>query len=269
AQSLKVLLTQAWREGEVHITFKFRTLGDQGAAVRWLSSRMVIMYDSSGRPVRMIGVMVDVTAQQLVEQERADLIAREQKARRDAENANRAKDEFLAMLGHELRNPLSAITAAIEVLNRISADGEQAARVRMIITRQTRHLARLMDDLLDVARVITGKIHLSQQPMNLGATVQRLVNTMKMTGLVAQHPVDVDVCDVWINADAMRLEQIVNNLVTNAVKYSSEQGRIQVIVQKLGERARLQVIDEGAGIPEHLLPRIFDLFVQGERTLER
>src|SRR5690606_41388119 len=93
---------------------------------------------------------------------------------------------------------------------------------------------------------ITGRLDLSHEPRILGVTVHRLVNTMKMTGLVAQHPVDVDVCDVWINADAMRLEQIVNNLVTNAVKYSSEQGRIQVIVQKLGERARLQVIDEGA-----------------------
>ena len=268
AQALKNLLTQAWREAQGHVTFKFRTLGE-GDSVRWLSSRMVIMYDSGGRPVRMIGVMVDVTAQQQVEQDRAHLIAQEQKARLDAENANRAKDEFLAMLGHELRNPLSAISAAIEVLNRISSQGDQAVRVRMIITRQTRHLARLMDDLLDVARVIAGKIHLSLQPVNLGATVQRLVNTMKMAGLVGQHPVDIDATDVWIHADAMRLEQIVNNLVTNAVKYSPADCRIKVIVRQDGARARLQVIDQGVGIPENLLPRIFDLFVQGERTLDR
>lgn len=268
AQSLRAVLTQAWREGQGHITFKFRTL-DEGAAMRWLSSRMVIMYDGSGRPVRMIGVMVDITVQQQVEQERAHLIAQEQKARLDAENANRAKDEFLAMLGHELRNPLSAISAAIEVLNRISSQGDQAVRVRMIITRQTRHLARLMDDLLDVARVIAGKIHLSLQPVNLGASVQRLVNTMKMAGLVGQHPVEVDVQDVWINADAMRLEQIVNNLVTNAVKYSPPDGRIKVSVRAQGQFARMQISDQGMGIPENLLPRIFDLFVQGERTLDR
>jgi PAS domain S-box-containing protein len=268
AQALKTLLTQAWREGQAHVTFKFRTLGEN-AAMRWLSSRMVIMYDSGGRPVRMIGVMVDVTAQQLVEQERAHLIAQEQKARLDAENANRSKDEFLAMLGHELRNPLSAISAAIEVLNRIPSQGDQAVRVRMIITRQTRHLARLMDDLLDVARVIAGKIHLSLQPVNLGATVQRLVNTMKMAGLVGQHVVETEVRDAWIQADAMRLEQIVNNLVTNAVKYSPADARIKVIVRHDGLHARLQVIDRGVGIPDHLLPRIFDLFVQGERTLDR
>ena len=273
AQALKHLLTQAWREGQAHVTFKFRTLSGMADTARhterWLSSRMVIMYDPNGRPVRMIGVMVDVTAQQLVEQERAHLIAQEQKARMEAENANRAKDEFLAMLGHELRNPLSAISAAIEVLNRIPAQGDQAVRVRMIITRQTRHLARLMDDLLDVARVIAGKIHLSRQPVNLGATVHRLVNTMKLAGLVGTHPVDIDVTDAWINADAMRLEQIVNNLVTNAVKYSPADCRIRIIVRKEGANARLQVIDQGVGIPENLLPRIFDLFVQGERTLDR
>lgn len=268
AQALKVLLNQAWREGQAHITFKFRTQ-DEPAAMRWLSSRMVIMYDSGGSPVRMIGVMVDVTAQQQVEQERAHLIAREQKARQDAENANRAKDEFLAMLGHELRNPLSAISAAIEVLNRISSQSDQATRVRMIITRQTRHLARLMDDLLDVARVIAGKIHLSLQPVNLGATVHRLVSTMKMASLLGEHPLELEVHDVWIQADAMRLEQIVNNLVTNAVKYSPAGSRIKVVVRQEGQRARLQVIDQGVGIPESLLPHVFDLFVQGERTLDR
>lgn len=268
ANNLKNHLSQIWKEGLEQVTFRFRTKrGEQSP--RWLSSRMVVLYDSDIKPVRMIGVMVDVTVQQLVEQERARLIMHEQKARQEAENANRAKDEFLAMLGHELRNPLSAISAAIEVLNRISSQDEQATRVRMIITRQTRHLARLMDDLLDVARVIAGKIHLSCQPVNLGATVQRLVNTMKMAGLLRAHPIEVEVVDVWIHADAMRLEQIVSNLVTNAVKYSPEDALIKVQVGQDGGQARLQVIDQGAGIPEQLLPRIFDLFVQGERTLDR
>ena len=265
---LRDLLNKTWHDGLEQMTFKFRTQGGNQSS-RWLSSRLVTLYDSVGKPVRMIGVMVDITMQQEVEQERAHLIVQEQKARQDAENANRSKDEFLAMLGHELRNPLSAISAAIEVLNRINGQDEQAARVRMIITRQTRHLARLMDDLLDVARVIAGKIHLSCQPVNLGTTVQRLVHTMKMAGLMREHPVEVEADDVWINADAMRLEQIVNNLVTNAVKYSPDASLIKVRVWRDGDHARMQVVDQGAGIPGHLMPRIFDLFVQGERTLDR
>lgn len=268
ARALEVLLQQAWRDQLEQVTFKFRTAG-QIDIERWLSSRMVILYTPEGVPTRMIGVMVDVTVQQQIEHERARLIAQEHQARLEAERANRAKDEFLAMLGHELRNPLSAISAAIEVLNRISSQDEQAVRVRTIITRQTRHLARLMDDLMDVARVIAGKIHLSRQPVNLGSMVHRLVSTMQMAGLLQDHPVSLDVEEVWVDGDAMRLEQIVNNLVTNAVKYSAPDKPIQVRVVRADGRARLEVIDQGPGIPEALLPHIFDLFVQGERTLDR
>lgn len=267
APTIEAVLAQAWAEQAQQVVFKFRTAGQ--AEQRWLSSRTVMLYGADGTPIRLIGVMVDVTAQQQVEQERARLITQEHQARLEAERANRAKDEFLAMLGHELRNPLSAISAAIEVLNRISSQDEQAVKVRTIITRQTRHLARLMDDLMDVARVIAGKIHLSRQPLNLGAMVGRLVHTMQVSGLLQAHPLSVETEEVWVNGDAMRLEQIVNNLVTNAVKYSPPDRPITVRVRQDGGRARLEVIDQGFGIPEHLLPHIFDLFVQGDRTLDR
>lgn len=267
APVIEATLAQAWAEQAQQVVFKFRTAGQ--AEERWLSSRTVMLYSTEGTPLRLIGVMVDVTAQQQVEQERARLISQEHQARLEAERANRAKDEFLAMLGHELRNPLSAISAAIEVLNRISSQDEQAVKVRTIITRQTRHLARLMDDLMDVARVIAGKIHLSRQPLNLGAMVGRLVHTMQVSGLLQAHPLSVHTEDVWVNGDAMRLEQIVNNLVTNAVKYSPPERPITVRVHRDGTKVKLEVIDQGFGIPAHLLPHIFDLFVQGERTLDR
>lgn len=269
AQALKTTLRQAWNSQETHLNFKFRTRAEDGLPQRWLASRLVISYDDKGEPQRMIGVMSDVTAQQLIEQERASLIQQEQRARKEAERANRSKDEFLAMLGHELRNPLSAISAATEVLNRISTQNDQGARVRMIITRQTRHLTRLMDDLLDVARVISGKIHLASQPLNLGSTVQRLVNTMRMAGALQSHPLELFTEDAWVDADVVRVEQVVNNLIFNAVKYSPQEQPIGVRVVRHGKVARLQVTDRGPGIAPSLLPHIFELFVQGERTLDR
>jgi CheY-like chemotaxis protein/two-component sensor histidine kinase len=174
------------------------------------------------------------------------------------------------MLGHELRNPLSAISSAVEVLNRGGADQALASSARNIIGRQTRHLARLMEDLLDVARVISGKVVLSRQPLELSALVQRLVSTLQLTGQLQQHDLQLQLQEgVWVDADATRIEQVVNNLLTNALKYTPEGRRIEVHVTREGGQALLRVRDNGLGIPPALLPRIFDLFVQGERTLDR
>lgn len=264
--TLTALLHEAWAEHQEQVNFQLQVQhGDMPE--RWLSCRGVCVYNAKGSPIRMIGAVVDVTAQHQIEHERSRLIEQEQVARREAEQANRAKDEFLAVLGHELRNPLGAISAGIEVLNRISPEGDQSARMRQIISRQTRHLARLMDDLLDVARVIAGKIQLSVHPVSVRSTVQRVVNTFKITGLT--QTVELDVDDVWVMADSVRLEQIINNLITNAGKYSPPDLVIQVIAKAEGQVVRLQVINQGPLIPSTLLPHIFDLFVQGERTIER
>lgn len=264
--SLTALLQEAWACHQEQVNFQLQI--QQGSMPeRWLSCRGVCVYNAQGLPIRVIGAAVDVTAQRLIEHERSRLMEQEQVARREAEQANRSKDEFLAVLGHELRNPLGAISAGIEVLNRISPDGGQPARMRQIIARQTRHLARLMDDLLDVARVIAGKIQLSVHPVSVKATVQRVVNTFKVTGLT--QTVEIDVDDVWVMADSVRLEQIINNLITNAGKYSPPDLVIEVIAKAHGPVVRLQVINHGPLIPPTLLPHIFDLFVQGERTIER
>lgn len=241
-----------------------------GGAWRWLSSRILINYGDDGQPLQMIGVTLDINDQKDAERDRAELIQREHAARVEAEAANRAKDEFLAMLGHELRNPLSAIAAAVEVLNHAEARADTMLSARGVIARQTRHLARLMDDLLDVARVISGKILLARQRINLAPLVERMVATMKLTGSADCHQLNAELNDVWIDADATRIEQIVNNLLTNALKYTPSGGRIDVRVGMVdGEQALLEVRDNGDGIPPALLPKIFDLFVQAERTLDR
>ena len=241
----------------------------EGGAVRWLSSRLLVSYGEHGRPLQMVGITLDMTEQKVAENARAELVAREQAARLEAETSNRAKDEFLAMLGHELRNPLSAITSAAELLHRVDARAEVAKNARAVITRQTRHLARLMDDLLDVGRVISGKILLSRSATDLALVVRRHVGAVELTGNAAAHRLELDLNEAWVDADPTRLEQIVNNLLTNAIKYTPAGGRIEVRVRREGDEAVLTVADTGVGIPEALLPRIFDLFVQGERTLDR
>ncbi len=190
-------------------------------------------------------------------------------ARQQAEAASRAKDEFLAMLGHELRNPLSAIGSAVAVLERLRVDDLRGTRATQIIARQTQHLARLMDDLLDVGRVVTGKIILEPRAMDLLAAARRAVATLRAAGVTERHDVSVDGHPVWVTGDPTRLEQVVTNLVSNALKFTPAGGTIRVWVGVEGGEALLRVSDSGVGMSPELLPRIFDLFVQGDQPPER
>ena len=185
-----------------------------------------------------------------------------------AERENRAKDEFLAMLGHELRNPLAAIAGAAAVLDSAGRHDHLSTRARDIIRRQVGQLARLVDDLLDVGRVVTGKIKLSPVPVDLAAAVSAVV-----PALAASHgsavPVEVACAPVWVHADPVRIEQIVGNLVGNALKFTPSTGHVYVDVRECDGVAILEVRDTGMGIDPTLLPQVFDLFVQGRTTLDR
>jgi PAS domain S-box-containing protein len=249
-------------------TFEYCVTRPDGTA-RWLSSRVILRFDAQGSAEEMTGVTVDMTDQQEAERQRSLLTERALAARLEAETASRAKDEFLTMLSHELRNPLGAISAAVDVLENTGLDGETAAEARAIIARQTRNLSHMMNDLLDVGRVIAGKILLSRQPVDVAAIAQRVRQTMVLTGEVAKHSLACELQPAWVDGDAVRIEQVVSNLLTNAVKYTPAGGSISVVVRRDGESALIQVQDSGEGIPAALLPHIFDLFVQGERTLDR
>ena len=194
------------------------------------------------------------------------LLAGEQSARAEAEAASRAKDEFLAMLGHELRNPLGAISNATRVLHQI---GDQATRLQDIIGRQTQHLARLLDDLLDVSRLTMGKIVLNRRAVDLREVVRDSVGVLEQEGKTERHEVRIIAEPALVDGDPTRLEQVVRNLLDNALKYTPPGGRVSVTVGRDGEEAVLRVSDTGAGIPGDVLPRIFDLFVQAERSLDR
>ena len=201
---------------------------------------------------------------------RQTAFAREHEARVTAEKASKAKDEFLAMLGHELRNPLSAITNAAQLIDRQRAALDApTASAAGIIARQAKHLARLTDDLLDAGRVILGKISLSRRPVDIAESVRTAVEELRGTGRLSSHDLRIEIEPVWTYADATRIDQIVINLVTNAIKYTPAEGRIVITTRRVREWAELEVSDTGIGLEPELLPRVFELFVQGERSLDR
>ncbi|WP_254509013.1 hybrid sensor histidine kinase/response regulator [Anatilimnocola floriformis] len=187
------------------------------------------------------------------------------------EDLHRRKDEFLAMLSHELRNPLAPITNAVQLLSLQKHENKLQHQARTIIERQVGQLARLIDDLMEVSRINTGRIHLQLERVGLNGVVERGVETTRP--LMDQHHHELKVSlssqPIWVYADPTRLEQVVVNLLTNAAKYTADCGTIAIAVQQEGNEAVLRVRDSGVGIAPELLPRIFDLFTQAERSLDR
>ncbi len=208
-------------------------------------------------------------SRQRAEEEREVLFEREHEARTMAEQQNRAKDEFLAMLGHELRNPLAAIVNATSVMAHKAMPPAATERARQIITRQSEHLTRIVDDLLDMGRVHSGKILLERRPLRLDQLVQTCIGALRETPRAARHAIRIDTCAAWVDADPTRLEQIVTNLMDNALKYTAPGGTIAVSIRLDGSEAVLCVDDSGVGIAPELMPYVFDLFVQGARALDR
>jgi PAS domain S-box-containing protein len=225
--------------------------------------------DDSGGIVGGLGVIRDVTERRDAE-ETARQLVREQAARAAAEAADQRKDEFLAMLSHELRNPLGAIANAGHVLDRRAGD-PRTRELTAVIRRQIRHLSRLVDDLLDVSRLSHGHVELRREAFELRRAVEGAVETVRPHLDQRRHTFALTLADepLWIEADATRIEQVLANLLHNAAKFTPPGGRIELAVRRDGAEAVLAVRDDGAGISPDLLPRIFDLFVQEERSLDR
>jgi signal transduction histidine kinase/DNA-binding response OmpR family regulator len=191
-------------------------------------------------------------------------------ARREAEGANRAKDEFLAMLGHELRNPLAPILTALQLMS-IRDAGETTAKERAVIDRQVRHLMRLVDDLLDVSRIARGKVDLSRENVELSRCVAQAVEMVSPLLEQRRHNLVLDVprSGLVINGDLTRLSQVIQNLLTNAAKYTEPGGQIEIRARQMDDFIHLVVKDNGVGIPAELMPQVFDLFVQGRQSMDR
>jgi signal transduction histidine kinase/CheY-like chemotaxis protein len=198
--------------------------------------------------------------------EREVLLEREKRA---LEEADRAKDAFIAMISHELRNPLAALVSAGELLEGPEPDRESTRHASSIINRQTRHMTRLVEDMLDISRLKMGKAHLQFEVLNLAEATATIVDTWRSGGRFADGRVVLDASPAWIRADRARIEQILSNLLDNALKFSPPTTRITVKVALEDGQALLQVADKGRGLPRKLLDDAFGLFVQGEQGLAR
>ena len=198
-------------------------------------------------------------------------MARTKEAEEELQEAARRKDEFLAMLSHELRNPLAPIRNAAEVMRRIAPADPAIAWARDVVERQVTHLAKLVDDLLDVSRITQGKITLKKEPVELGAVIQHSVETARLLLESKRHHLvlNVPATPIWVHGDFARLAQVVGNLLNNGAKYTAEGGRIELSVMADRGEAVISVRDNGVGIDSTLLPHVFELFTQGEQSLDR
>jgi two-component system CheB/CheR fusion protein len=227
---------------------------------RWISARGRARFALVGgvrRPVRFSGTTLDVT-----ERKRADAALRE---------SDQHKSEFLALLSHELRNPLAPIRNGIALLERVPPGSEQAARARAVIERQTAHLVRLVDDLLDVTRIGRGKVVLHAQRLDgrevVRWTAEDLLSMFEERGVALR--LSLPAAPVWLHADPTRLAQIVGNLLQNAVKFTPRGGAADLSLSAVDGHAELRVRDDGHGIPPGLLDQLFEPFMQAERSLAR
>jgi len=243
---LRLLHTEG-RVRDLEVTFRTRA----GEERQLLVNSEVITFESEPA---VLSVSLDITERKLYEE--------------SLRAANQAKDEFLAVLGHELRNPLGTLTNAVAVLERLPGD-ETMRHVVAIIGRQTGHLGRLVDDLLDVARVTSGKIELQRGPVELHALAGRCLDALAQAGRTGRHTVVLEGEPVYVDGDAARLEQVLNNLVDNALKYTPGGGRVTIGTERTGETAMVRVRDTGQGIRTELLAHVFDLFVQEQQSLDR
>jgi len=251
------------QRGEGFQNLELRVVRGDGST-RWMLARGEVELDAGGGPARLIGSCLDITERKLLEAEV------EERARALAEEGRR-KDEFLAMLAHELRNPLSPVMTAIHILKLRGDDPTLAARQHGVIERNARHLARLVDDLLEVSRINQGKIELRKERVALSDLIQQAVTSVQSAIDARGHALTVRVAPepIQLVVDPVRIVQILVNLLNNAVKYTDEGGRIDLIAYQDGPDAVVQVRDNGRGVDPELLPRVFDVFVQGERTLAR
>jgi len=258
-------------------------LGLLGRQEPWSDLPLIIVVDGGDASERALATLAPssnatilerpVRINTLVSAVRASLRARRRQYEvrellRGQAETDRRKDEFLAMLGHEIRNPLAAIRNSLFILERLGSRDAATARQREVIDRQTHNLMRMVDDLLDVSRVTLGKIRLDLQTVDLREAAERCLSELGMAALAESHDLGLaaDAERVLIEGDPVRIEQVICNLVQNAVKYTPRGGRLTVSVRAEGEMGVVRVADDGIGIPQEMLPHIFEPFTQVESS---
>ncbi|XXT17597.1 PAS domain-containing protein [Sorangium sp. So ce429] len=247
-------------------------------AIRWVHDRGRILYDPEGGRPFLTGAVVDITELKQLEEERADLLRREQQAlaqsekdRIRAEDANRMKDEFLATVSHELRTPLTAILGWARLIRDKDLGPERARQGMAAIERNAHAQAQIVDDILTVSRIITGKLRLNTVAVDLAAVVEAAVDTLAPTARAKDIELCVELCEGLgrVSGDPDRLQQVMWNLLSNAVKFTPKRGRVTVRVERSDSQVAIVVMDNGKGIARELLPYVFDRFRQGDSSPTR
>ena len=248
---------------------EYRVLWPNGEA-HWVMTRGRALFDEHGKALRMVGVSLDVTERrrmhEALQESRFELARQAEELRR----ANQRKDEFLATLAHELRNPLAPIRTGMDLLAQSPDDGARA-RTLDVMRRQISHMVRLIDDLLDVSRITRGKLELKRERVDLGSVLSSAIEASRPLIERKQHTLDVRVSDdsLAFDADLTRIAQVIGNLLNNASNYTPAGGRIELSAAREGDWAVIQVRDNGVGIPPDRLEDVFEMFCQVNRTLER
>ncbi len=239
--------------------------------LRWLSARGTVESDEKGDAVELTGFAVDITRIKESEEERERLLRSEQAAREEAERANRLKDEFLATLSHELRTPLNAISGWSQMLQSSNLDAEQVKRATGTIERNARAQSQLIDDILDVSRIITGKLRLNVRTVDLASVISAAVDAARpgaeAKNIRLQTLIDSEAAE--ISGDPDRLQQVVWNLLSNAIKFTPKDGRVQVRLERINSHVEIVVSDTGAGIEPEFLHFVFERFRQFDGSMTR
>ena len=257
--------THALRTGQPYeIEFRLKRASDE--SYRWHLGRALPVLDAQGQITKWFGTNTDITERKELEEERAQLLAQEQAARVQAEAANKAKDEFLAFLSHEMRTPLTAILGWTRLLREGQLDPVLVTQAVDSIERSAQVQARLMEDMLDASRIILGRLRLEKELVELAPVIETAIAivrpTAKTKGVQLDAHLDCDGQMVW--GDSYRLQQVVWNLLSNAIKFTPTAGKVKVHMKQVGSLMEIKVSDNGQGISAQFLPRVFERLEQEE-----
>lgn len=250
---------------------EYRAIRASDGLERWISSTGQALFDPTGKAVRLIGAVIDITETKQREAERQQLLEREQRLREQAEQANRIKDEFLAVLSHELRTPLNPILGWTRMLKAGKCPSAKVPQALETIERNAHLQAQLIEDLLDVSRILQGKLTLNTDAVNLVETIESALETVRLAA--DSKAIDIrlklDSAVGTVRGDANRLQQVIWNLLSNAVKFTPNAGQVEVTLSQVGTEAQIQIRDSGKGIRSDVLPYIFDRFRQADSSTTR
>jgi PAS domain S-box-containing protein len=251
-------------------TSRFRWMTRDGKEV-WVESHSIVVCDDKGEPLGMRGVTMDISPAVRAEEERTELLRREREARTDAEEANRLRDEFLATVSHELRTPLNAIIGWSRLLHSNQLDKQGVEHALEVIERNAWAQKQIIEDILDVSRIITGKLRMGLAPIELSEVLQAAIDVVQPAAAAKQIEVRtrIDSPDLRVYGDAERLQQVAWNLLSNAVKFSSPGGTVEASISQEGGQVEMSVVDNGPGIAPEFLPHVFERFSQADSSSTR